>query len=325
MSKYSAAIAALLCVSLLEARQDKLSCGTHPDRWREEAQLHENAAQFGVKRLRKAGTARLMGEREVDGRTVRPDSGSIAILDDSDGVVSRRNAFNLNRKTIRFTPQPNGYKYAVEDESYDTAAAMAGSVLTGLGDDDARQVTLPFPFPYFGKRYDSVFVNSDGNLTFTAGDPTSSDRSLGRMTSGPPRISALFRDLDPTRATGGVRTTSSGNVFVITWDNVPEYRDIGTGTLQTFQIRLYPDGKIEIAYSDVNTTEAVVGIAPGSLQGSTSVVSFLNSPTGEGSAAITERFSASEKVDIFSAAQKFYLNHEDTYDYLVFFNTLGIA
>ena len=37
-----------------------------------------------------------------------------------------------------------------------------------------------------------------------------------------------------------------------------------------------------------------------------------------------ERFSGSESVDIFAAAQKFYRNHEDSYDYLVIYNTMGI-
>ena len=45
-------------------------------------------------------------------------------------------------------------------------------------------------------------MNSDGNLTFTAADNASTDRSLGRMTAGPPRISPLFDDLDPAADRG---------------------------------------------------------------------------------------------------------------------------
>lgn len=326
MSKYSAALAALACVSLLEGRQEKLSCGTHADRWREEIHLHDESAKLGVKRLRSAGSPRLAGEREVSGRSVLPDSGNIAVLDDADGVVARRNAFNLNRRTLRFLPQPaGGYRYEVGEDSWDAAAASGGTTIQGLEDDDSREVQLPFSFPYFGQRYQTVYVNSDGSVTFGSGDPSATDRSLGRMTSGPPRISALFRDLDPSNATGGVRTSIAPDAFVVTWDRVPEYRDFGKGPLQSFQIRLFADGRIHIAWSDISTQEAVVGIAPGRLQGTTSVVSFLNTPSGQGTSSIAERFSATERLDIFSAAQKFYLNHEDTYDYLVFFNTLGIS
>jgi hypothetical protein len=42
-----------------------------------------------------------------------------------------------------------------------------------------------------------VYVNSDGNLTFATPDHASTDRSLSRVTAGPPRISPLFDDLDP--------------------------------------------------------------------------------------------------------------------------------
>ena len=38
-------------------------------------------------------------------------------------------------------------------------------------------------------------------------------------------------------------------------------------------MRLYPDGRIEVSYSGVNTTGALVGITPGGLQGATSIVS----------------------------------------------------
>lgn len=324
MHKYSAAIAALLSVTLLSGRQERLSCGSNPDRWREEIHLHEHAVKAGTKRLRSPGTARLASEREVEGRTLRSDVGQVAILDDSDGVVSRRNPFNLNRRSVRFLPKAAAYRYEIGEDTYDATAAAGGQAVE-LGDDDSREVRLPFAFPFFGQRYQSVFLNSDGNLTFTSSDASATDRSLGRMSSGPPRISALFRDLDPTKASGRVLTTSAPDAFVFTWDRVPEYRDVGTGAPETFQIRLYPDGKIEFAYSDVTTQEAVVGIAPGKLQGGTSVVSFLSKPSAEYSGTIAERFSSTERVDIFSAAQRFYLNHDDTYDYLVMFNNLGIS
>ena len=38
---------------------------------------------------------------------------------------------------------------------------------------------------------------------------------------------------------------------------------------------------------------------------------------------MAERFSGTDSVDIFAAAQKFYRNHQDSYDYLVIYNTMG--
>src|SRR5205085_9717323 len=96
-------------------------------------------------------------------------------------------------------------RFTVLGGVFDPAAVSAGAPLAALDDDDSRLVPLPFSFPFFGNTYREVYVNSDGNLTFTAADNASTDRSLGRMTAGPPRISPLFDDLNPAAPAGGVR------------------------------------------------------------------------------------------------------------------------
>jgi uncharacterized protein (TIGR03437 family) len=327
MRTLHSALAVVLSLSLLEARQEKLSCGTHPDRGREEMHLHKQSERRGVKRLRRIGLTSVAGERDAGGVTVRPDSGNIALLDDTDGVVSRRNPFNLHKRTLRFTPADaaaSKYRFDLDVDTYDAAAASGGELITGLADDDSREVRLPFAFPFFGARYQSLFVNSDGNLTFGAGDAAITDRSLGRFTSGAPRIAALFRDLDPSRGRPGVLTYAAADRFTVSWVQVPEYRESGLGPLQTFQIRLFANGVIEYAFSEISTQEAVTGISPGRLQGSASVLSFVNTPSGEYTSSVAERFTGDEQIDIFSAAQRFYLNHDDAYDYLVIFNNLDI-
>ena len=255
------------------------------------------------------------------------DVGNIAILEDSGGVVSRRNDFNLARRSLTFQPAAGAtrYTFALAGAAYDGAAASAGTLVSGLGDDDSRSVPLPFAFPYFGVTYREIFINSDGNLTFTAGDGASLARSLGRLNAGPPRIAPLFEDLDPSAAPGGVRVLAEANRFVVSWAEVPEFQDIGVGPLQTFQVRLYPDGRIEFAWGSIATSGAVVGITPGGLRGESSLVSFATEPSAEYAGTVAERFGGTLELDITSAAQRFYETHEDAYDYLVFFNDLGIA
>ncbi|MBI1788290.1 MAG: hypothetical protein HYR60_12170, partial [Acidobacteria bacterium] len=300
---------------LSHARLERAICGTHRDTWKEELHLHRQARQ------------KLAGRAAAVSRPARADIGNIAILEDSDGVVARRNEFNLDLKSIRFTPSDpaaSRYRFAAAGDTFDQAAAAAGQPLD-LNDDDSRLRPLPFSFSFFGKTYQEVFVNSDGNLTFTSGDSASSERSLGRIVAGPPRIAPLFMDLDPSRARDSVRVLAEAGRFVVTWIGVPEYQDFGLGAPQTMQVRLYPDGRIELAYNGVNTSGAVVGIAPGSLMGSTSVLSFLAGGAQEFSAAVLERFGGSEEIDVATAAQKFYETHDDSYDYLVFFNNLGLG
>ena len=308
---------ASVCVSVL-ARHSASICGTTRETTNETLFLHRQSMRARAK-LRPLATAPAAssGNRDI---------GNIAIIEDSDGVVARQNEFNLDLKTLAFLPAvfAGHYSYAVTDGGYDPAAASAGTPLAALDDDDSRQFTLPFAFPFFGATYTQIFVNSDGNLTFTVGDSASTERSLGRMTAGPPRLCPLFDDLDPALTAGGVRWLADSTRVVISWVSVPEWQPYGIGQAQTFQVKLYADGRIEYSYSGVAPTSAVVGIAPGNLLGSTTLVDFRNDPSGDYAAAVAERFGNTLQVDPVSAAQAFFQTHEDSYDYLMIYNNEGI-
>jgi hypothetical protein len=176
-------------------RQDWVVCGTNRERGREEIHLHRQSvrsrAKLGLRTLETAPAA------------AGKDIGNIAVLEDSGGVVARRNTFNLALRTVTFRPSAANaarYRFETSGSTYDPDAAGRGEKIDGLGDDDSTQWTLPFPFPFFGASYQKIFINSDGNLTFNQSDTASSERSLGRVTSGPPRIAGLFRDLVHPRA-----------------------------------------------------------------------------------------------------------------------------
>jgi uncharacterized protein (TIGR03437 family) len=255
------------------------------------------------------------------------DIGNIAVIFDQGDIVERLNQFDLDRSTLTFTPSGPGvrYRYAVSGASYDSSAATQGAPVAGLADDDSRQFTLPFAFPFYGANYTTVYLNSDGNLTFLRPESASTLRSVGRMTGGPPRISPLFDDLDPSLAVGGVRYLADSTRAVFTWVAVPEYSATGVSPSGlTFQVRLYPDGRIQFAYSGATPSSAVVGIAPGNLQGGTNLVSFLD-PSSDYAGAIVERFGNTLDIDIVTLAQRFYQSHEDAYDYLVVYNNMGIG
>ncbi len=178
-------IVSLIFLAQSFARQVQSICGTYRDRAKEELHLH-----------------RQMLKKRVVRPAVSHDVGDIAVVEDSGDIVARRNDFNLDRKTVQFSTVGGGsasYRFQTSDPSYDASAASAGSPIPQFGDDDSAPADLPFDFPFFGNSYRQIFVNSDGNLTFNEGDATITDRSLGRMTAGPPRIAGLFMDLDPAR------------------------------------------------------------------------------------------------------------------------------
>jgi len=299
------------------ARQDPEICGTYPERWKQTLAFHRHVLRSRAVRPLAAPSADAISQ----------DAGNIAVLEDSDGVVARQNDFNLDGATLTFLPsaaRAAKYRFQTAAASYDMAAAASGTPLS-LHDDDSQAVTMPFAFPFFGASYRQVFVNSDGNLTFVSGDSASTARSLGRMNAGPPRISPLFEDLNPDLSSQGVRVLAESGRLVVSWVQVPEYQASGLGLKETFQARLYPDGRIEFAYAGVTTSGAVVGIAPGNLRGSSTLVSFFGGSTSEYGAAVEERFGSTVELDVALAAQRFYQTHDDAYDYLVFYNNEGVA
>ncbi len=276
--------------------------------------------------LHRQHAARLPGSAELQsglGRVegVLPDAGNVAVLDDSDGVLLQPNLFDLDQMTLRFTPlngSADQYTFSVEDSVFDEDALSSGDDLA-LGDDDARRVTIPFPFPFFGQTYDSVFVNSDGNLTFGVPDIEIAQRDLARAVGGPPRIAPLFNDLDPTQPNAPVVLASSPDHVVVTWDDVPEFDFAGSGLRQTFQVTLHPDGQIDFSYRGITASDAIVGIAPGNMPEETSMVDFSGDPGDPSSNAIMEAFSSLQALDVLALSQKFYRNHGDAYDFLVVF------
>jgi uncharacterized protein (TIGR03437 family) len=301
------------------ARHDTAGCGTTSTTPAEVLFLHRQAERARAARFQPLAAA------SATAATNR-DIGSVAIIENRDGVVETLNQFDLDNATLTFTPAASGasgYRYAVSGLGYDGSAADRGSPVVALGDDDARAFTLPFAFPFYGATYRQVFLNSDGNLTFTAAEFASTSRSLGRLTGGPPRIAPLFDDLDPSQTAGGVRFLADASHVVFSWVKVPEY---GPGAPQTFQVRLYVDGSIQFSYAGVSPTSAVVGIAPGSAAPGTSVVSFRNDASAEYAAAVAEPFgNSAPEIDIVTVAQRFYETHDDAYDYLVIYNNMSVG
>ena len=255
---------------------------------------------------------------------LRQDIGEIAILDDSDGVVLRPNAFDLSESTLVFSRADDGYVGESTALGFDPELEPQAIPLA-LGDDDAERVVLPFAFPYFDKVYSEVFVHSDGNVTFEEPEASSTSRSFARMAAGPPRISPLFTDLDPSRAGAEVSVFLGANRVVVTWRDVPEFRFVGTGRRQTFQLALHQDGGIEFHYASINLTDIVVGLVPGRLQGDTAAEDLSDGLAEPAAGGLAEIFTSSTAIDTVAVTQKFYRNHSDAYDFLVLFNNMSLS
>lgn len=134
---------------------------------------------------------------------------------------------------------------------------VRGTVLT-LGDDASAEVGLAFSFPFQASSYASVFVNSNGNLTFGSGD-TDFSESAAELLSDQPRIAALWDDLSPNSG-GLVVVDGNASFWTVSFLGVPEFSATGANT---FSITLEPSGRVTIAYGSVTALDGIAGVSPG--------------------------------------------------------------
>ncbi len=294
-------------------------CGTQRVNLREQLHLHRQS-------MRSIERTRLLRTRTTTERTeFSSDYGNIAVMDSSGGVVASQNPFNLEGRALRFQNEGGGYRLTGAPSGYSQSEAASGEPFV-LGDDDARAVLLGFSVPFYGIPYDHVWVHSDGTLTFGEPDSATAARSMGRLAGGPPRIAVLFADLDPSIDPNSVRVFRGQDYVTVTWLDTPQYSSSGFGPKQRVQARLYASGAVELMYDQVTLSDAVVGLSPGRLSRPIDVVALGESASGVlFPNGVAERFGASENIDIVRVSQRFFETHEDAYDYLVVFNTMGLT
>ena len=115
-----------------------------------------------------------------------------------------------------------------------------------------------FAFPFQGALWSSVFVNSNGNLTFGSGD-TDHSESINEFLNGAPRIAPLWDDLNPNRG-GQVTVERGASSMTVKFENVPEFFSTGANT---FSVTMKADGTIEIVYGGITTIDVLAGVTEG--------------------------------------------------------------
>jgi hypothetical protein len=310
----------LLCVLIsapLFARQDDNWCGSRGVATTEyQMKLHD---------WHQRELARRPAEAIASGPAWGYDAGDIAVMQTNSRTLIQPNPFDLAGRKITFSPNPaGGYDVSV------SAGAVTGAAGTQLllRDDDGRRVgfTSGFLFPFYGKKYKAVFVNTDGNLTFKRRDIASTSRDIFRILAGPPRIAPFFHDLNPETA-GTIRTIQTPTRFSVVWDQVSEWMDSGSNS-NTFQVNLYKTGRIEFIYGHtVDTRAPIVGVS----QGKTTFSNLLmvNFSSGTSLKGITrtllERFATSQEVDYSAVINEFHASHPQVFDFVVIYTEFPLS
>lgn len=132
------------------------------------------------------------------------------------------------------------------------------STPTGLtGDDQSKLITLPFTFTFYGKEYNSIYVCTNGFLSFTSNSTLYNPRPIPEKSQPNAIIAPFWRDLD-VRKSGSITYYASNDKFVITYDHVSNRKN---DSQQTFQVVLYPNGEIVFQYREItNDYTTVIGL-----------------------------------------------------------------
>jgi hypothetical protein len=168
--------------------------------------------------------------------------------------------FDLSNESVTFIPTVDGSTYSpcVQDINELPTEPVSGTVLP-LSDQDYAHVQLDGEQTVciYGTEFSDFYVGSNGYITFDGPDTS----HLGDLFTHfyMKRISGLFNDLDPS-AGGTVSYKQLEDRVVVTWQNVPQR---GTGNRNTFQVEMYFDGTISLAWLDIDAEACLVGISDG--------------------------------------------------------------
>ncbi len=163
---------------------------------------------------------------------------------------------------LTFTPDGSiAYYEACRERVDEFPTDPNGGTFLPLFDDDYIEVTLTGDVNvlFYGDRYDSLYVGSNGYITFGDGD-LEYEASLDNHFNLP-RISGLFADLTPPNAEC-ISYKQLDDRIVITYQDVPLFGD--KESKSSFQIELFfADGSIFITWLDIAEVDCVVGLSRG--------------------------------------------------------------
>lgn len=212
-------------------------------------------------------------------------AGQVHTLPATSIILKPANHFDLEGRTLRYTPSPGGYRMESLPLDFQTPLAPAALGATGRTNSAygaSWATALPFAFPFAGRTYNSVFVNLNGNLSFGTPETTHlpagrnpwPDGTLrgtaaaldGRSLSGTESLIAvlwqLYSPADSRIVTGFVQ----GDRLIVTW-NVQlrqsanaGYRPLGRNV---FQAVLYAGGQIDLSYQQVSERDGITGVFTG--------------------------------------------------------------
>lgn len=148
-----------------------------------------------------------------------------------------------------------GAGYSVTTNTTSTFAET-GTAQGWHADDDCWELELPFDFPFYGNRYRTVYVNSNGTITFDRFfanyDYSHEDFTNHVM------VAALWYDLTTSNG-GDIYVSTAADSVMIRWG----CQYLSNGDSVSASVTLYADGTVCLSYGSGNASGGFVGVSAG--------------------------------------------------------------
>jgi hypothetical protein len=227
--------------------------------------------------------------RQEPGRSIGSvtTQGNLIVMTLNEGALGHANLFDLGRRTLRFTPDRNGYRAENLALHWDTEF---GAEVT-----DSQVALHNFTFPFSGKSWDTLSVGTTGSVSFgppqsnagpnNPGSGRAGGVSIGRfdqlqqaartLINTVPAICVFFKP----RMSGKRYVKELADRIVITWNVTEPFAGIQdftwTPTANRFQAVLRKDGSIDMSYDELTAKDAIVGLYPVVNTGTETVLATL--------------------------------------------------
>jgi hypothetical protein len=219
-------------------------------------------------------------EREQQGKPIGKVSvrGNLILMELDKGALGTENLFDLDHRTLRFTPAGDGYRVQNVPLEWD---ANFGDKMS-----DPKVTLHNFSFPFSGKTWGSFTVGVTGSIRFGPPQQLGYDMGLppgfrprdeggvtiarfdqlaeaaGNLVNTVPAICAFFK----LRMSGDRYVKELPDRVVVTWDITEPYGNIQDfswyKTVNRFQAVLHKDGAIDLSYNQLAAKDAIVGVYP---------------------------------------------------------------
>jgi len=153
-------------------------------------------------------------------------------------------------------------QYLTKSLPAETSFETAPTGWSSPADDGSLSVSIGFNFPFNGTTYSSLWINTNGMISFSSSNNAYGNRNLPYSAEAQ-SIYPYWDDFNPRKG-GSISygTVGSGTDlhFIVHWNNIPHYN---YGGRYNVQLILYPNGNIRFRYdasSNTNGSSATVGV-----------------------------------------------------------------